>query len=463
MGNQQDPFYTDHDGRFLAPLETAFDRIRTPFEEFVHRTTTAGLLLMSTAVVALLLANSLLANFYFHSLHVPVGLHIGDWLVEKSLHHWINDGLMTLFFFAVGLELKRELLVGELADPRQALLPILAAIGGMVFPALIYFSMNPEGIASQGWGIPMATDIAFALGVIALLASRVPKSLIAFLVALAIVDDLGAVMVIALFYTEQLALDLILASALITSLMVIMNLSGIRRPMPYFVMGTLLWMALLGSGVHATLAGVITAFAIPALPRYNTRAFSERMRALLDRFDTHHENSGNLLRNQQQFAILQTLENGVKGVATPLQRLEHNLHLPVAFLVLPIFALANAGIPLDSASLLNSLSSPVTQGVMAGLLLGKLIGIAGVSYLAVKLSLARLPDGVNFIQIIGVSLLGGIGFTMSIFIAEIGFAGHADLITQSKTGILLSSLLAGIIGYLFLRQIPIHEPKGAQS
>lgn len=437
--------------RLFAPFERMFDKIRTPFDEFVHRTTTAGFLLMTTAILALLLANSALSQFYFHSLHIPIGFHIGDWVLEHSLHHWINDGLMVLFFFAVGLELKRELLVGELADPKQALLPIVAAVGGMVVPAFFYFLWNPTGEASAGWGIPMATDIAFALGVIALLAGRVPKSLITFLVALAIVDDLGAVLVIAVFYTEQLSTTLLLVSAGLTLLLVLLNRVGVRSYMPYFVVAIALWLALLDSGVHATLAGVITAFTIPALPRYNSHAFAQQVQDWVGEFNQHHDRSGNALCNQQQVVLLQTLETQVQGVSTPLQRLEHRLHFPVAFLVLPIFALANAGIVLSFEDFFASVTHSVTLGVIVGLMLGKLIGIAGVAGAVVALGWAKLPEGVEFTQLIGVGLLGGIGFTMSIFITEIGFVGNDALINQAKLGILIASVGAGVLGYSFLR------------
>jgi NhaA family Na+:H+ antiporter len=448
MSNTHSPSPTK---RLFAPFELVFDRFRTPFEEFVHRTTTAGFLLMAMALLALLLANSALSQLYFHALHTPIGFHIGDWVLEKSFHHWINDGLMALFFFAVGLELKRELLVGELSDPRQALLPILAAMGGMLAPALLYALFNPTGDGAAGWGIPMATDIAFALGVIALLAGRVPKTLITFLVALAIVDDLGAVLVIALFYTEQLSTMLLLVAIGLTVLLVFLNRAGVRSYVPYFLVAVALWLVLLESGVHATLAGVITAFTIPALPRYDSRAFAQQIQDWVSEFNQHHDASGNALRNQEQVALLQSLETQIQGVSTPLQRLEHRLHFPVAFVVLPIFALANAGILLSFDGFMTSLTDSVTLGVIAGLMLGKLVGIAGVASLVVTLGWARLPEGVSLSQIIGVALLGGIGFTMSIFIAEIGFVGNDALINQAKLGILIASVLSGVLGYAFLR------------
>ena len=316
--NKTDKFANDDERLIRAPWEKGFNQILTPFEEFIKRETTSGLLLMATALIALILANSAWAVHYQHLLHVSVSFSFGGWELDKSLHHWINDGLMTLFFFVVGLELKREILVGELSRPRQAALPIVAAIGGMVVPALLFAILSPAGDALRGWGIPMATDIAFALGVIALLASRVPKSLITFLVALAIVDDLGAVVVIALFYTEQLVWEFLIAGAGLTGLLILMNLVGLRRPFVYFLVGILLWLALLKSGVHATLAGVITAFTIPALPRFEPKSFSQRMREMLDRFDASFSPGESILRNQQLSAVVQTLENGIHGVETPL-------------------------------------------------------------------------------------------------------------------------------------------------
>jgi len=452
-GKETEPFVKDQGRLIRAPWEKGFDRVLTPFEEFVKEETTSGLILMGTALLALVLANSMLASHYQHLLHVPVGFSFGGWELEKSLHHWINDGLMTLFFFVVGLELKREILVGELANPRQAALPIIAAIGGMAVPALVFIAISPEGDALRGWGIPMATDIAFALGVIALLSSRVPKALITFLVALAIVDDLGAVVVIALFYTEQLVWEFLLAGVVLTGLLVVMNMIGVRRHYVYFMIGVLLWLALLKSGVHATLAGVITAFTIPALPRFEPCSFSQRMREMLDRFDASHKPGESILRNQQLSAVVQSLENGIHGVETPLQRLEHTMHMPVAFLVLPLFALFNAGVVIDFANLGAALSHPVTLGVGIGLVVGKFFGIAGFSWLAIRLGLVALPRDVRIGHIGGAALLGGIGFTMSIFIAELAYANQPEMILQAKLGILLASLLAGTIGYLWLYRL----------
>ena len=449
MNNEIKP--DDHaTGEYHAPWEKSFDKIITPFEEFIHRQTTSGLLLMGTAIIALLLANGPLASTYEHILHTLASLNIGSWKMEMTIHHWINDGLMALFFFVVGLELKREIIVGELAKPRNAALPIGAAIGGMVVPALIYFAINPEGAAARGWGIPMATDIAFAIGALALLASRVPKALITFLVALAIVDDLGAVLVIAIFYTDTISLIPLAAAGGFFALLLVFNLSGIRKTMPYFIVAVFLWYALKESGVHATLAGILGALSVPAMPKYNPQHFSEHVRDLMQRFDNSHEPGKSILTNEKLRAIVQTLENGVHSVEAPLQRLEHVWHMPVAYLVIPVFALANAGIAMDFSVIGDTLTHPVTLGVTLGLTLGKFIGITGVSWLMLKLDIATLPKDTRFTQIAGVSLLAGIGFTMSIFVAQLGFEQSPELLLMAKTGILFASLAAGVAGFMWL-------------
>ncbi len=439
-----------NNGINYAPWEKTFDTILTPFEEFIHRQTTSGLLLMATAIIALYLANSGFAVAYAHMIHTPVGFNVGGWGIEKSLQHWVNDGLMALFFFLVGLELKREILVGELATPRNAILPIMAAIGGMLVPALFYYFLNSEGDAAKGWGIPMATDIAFAIGVLALLANRVPKSLITFLVALAIVDDLGAVVVIALFYTDQIVFEALLGASIVLAALIALSMGGIRQPVPYFILGLVLWAFLLKSGVHATLAGVITAFTIPAKPKYDPVRFSRKVKSLMMKFDASYEPEKSIMTNDKLRGVVQTLENGVHRVEAPLQRLEHSMHMPVAFIVIPIFAFINAGVPIDLSGLGQTLMHPVTMGVMSGLIFGKLVGIVGACWVTLKLGFGQLPVGTKFSHIIGVALLAGIGFTMSIFIAELGFAGQDENILMAKTGILIASLMAGIGGYLWL-------------
>lgn len=450
MSNQHQPSPSKAKGVFYAPWEHAFSRVLTPLDEFIHRQTTSGMLLMGTAIIALFLANGLFAETYLHFIHTPVNVSIGSWEIKMSLHHWVNDGLMALFFFVVGLELKREILVGELSDLRQAALPIIAAIGGMVMPALIYLAFNPEGDAARGWGIPMATDIAFAVGALVLLAGRVPKALITFLIALAIADDLGAVLVIALFYTQALAIDWLLAAVALVVILLTFNFAGIRKVIPYFVVAVLLWYALLQSGVHATLAGVLGAFTVPARSKYDPSLFADLVNQQIDRFIASRQQDDSVMTNEKLHSVVQNLEESVLGVQTPLQRLEHIWHLPVAFIVIPIFALFNAGIPLQAGSLTETLTHPVMLGVTFGLLFGKFIGITGACWLALRLGVGQLPGGTRFSQIAAVSVLGGIGFTMSIFISELGFADQPEYLLMAKTGVLAASLLAGMLGFFWL-------------
>jgi len=435
---------------YSAPWEKAFDRVLPPLEDFIHRQTTSAILLMLCAVVSLFLANSRWKEAYHHLVEMPFTIGFPDFFLTMSLHHWINDGLMALFFFVVGLELKREILVGELSDPKQALLPIIAAVGGMLIPALIYIGFNSEGHTLNGWGIPMATDIAFALGTLALLGDRIPKSLLTFLVALAIVDDLGAVLVIALFYTESLDWTALAAVFIILGCLTSLNLGGIRQPLPYILFGMLLWLAMLKSGVHATLAGIFLAFSIPMRPKYDPNRFLSYANKMVAQIQEAYNKEKNIIKNEEMRSRLSALSEGVHLVQAPAQVMEHKMHLPSAYLIVPIFSLANAGIPIDWASVGSIITNPVASGIVGGLVLGKLIGVAGFTWIAVKLGLSQLPQGLNFKHILGVGLMAGIGFTMSIFVAELGFANHPEDLLMAKTGILLASLISGVSGYLWL-------------
>lgn len=435
---------------YIAPWEKAFNLILTPLEEFIHRQTTSGILLIICAIIALFIANGPFAEAYHHILEVPFTVGMGDWVLSMTLHHWINDGLMALFFFVVGLELKRELLVGELSDIKAALLPIVAAIGGMLVPTLIYLSFNPSGHTADGWGIPMATDIAFALGVLALLGNRVPTALLSFLVGLAIVDDLGAVLVIAIFYTEQLNFMALIGAAAVLLLLVSLNLGGIRKPLPYVLLGLLLWLFFLKSGIHATLVGIFLAFIIPIHPKFDPDRFLKYANQLLQDVRESYRTEPNIIKNYKMRAKVRALEKGIHSVQAPAQVLEHSMHIPTAYLIIPIFSLANAGVPITFSELGDTIFNPVSAGVIAGLFLGKLIGISGFVWLALKMGISRLPASLTMSHIIGASLLGGIGFTMSIFIAELGFAQDPEALLMAKTGILVASLLAGVAGYLWL-------------
>ncbi|CAA6802430.1 MAG: Na+/H+ antiporter NhaA type [uncultured Sulfurovum sp.] len=438
--------------KIYAPWEKAFKKVSTPFEHFLHAQTTTGLILIFMTILALILANSPLAESYAHFFHTRIDLDVGSWELAHTIHHWINDGLMAIFFFIIGLEIKREVLVGELSNIKVAILPILAAVGGMLFPALIYFSINAGTEGANGWGIPMATDIAFAISALVLLGKRVPTALVTFLVALAIVDDLGAVLVIALFYTEQIhMLPLALAGGAFL-ILILFNRFGIHMILPYFIVGLLMWFFMLESGVHATIAGVIAALAIPSRPKLAPANFRADTKVLLDEYDTYPKDEGHGLHERQK-AILLKIQDSIKAIGTPASRLEHDLHLPVALIVIPLFALANAGIAIDFSSIGTTIMTPVSLGIVMGLILGKVLGIFGVAWLAIKFKIAVLPKGSSMNQIFGVAFLAGIGFTMSIFVADLAFIGNSELIFQAKVGILAASLSAGLFGYFWLRFI----------
>ncbi|MEA3383084.1 MAG: Na+/H+ antiporter NhaA [Campylobacterota bacterium] len=436
--------------KLYAPWEKAFKRVATPFEHFLHAQTTTGLVLMCMTVLALVLANSPLSETYAHFFHMKIDLNIGSWALSHSLHHWINDGLMGIFFFIIGLEIKREILAGELSNIKVAILPILAAVGGMVFPALIYLSINSGGAGAVGWGIPMATDIAFAISALVLLGKRVPAALVTFLVALAIVDDLGAVLVIALFYTETINVMALSLAGVAFFIMIAFNRFGIHMILPYFIVGLLMWFFMLESGVHATIAGVVAALAIPSKPKRTPVTFADDTKYLIDEYEKYPVATDHVMHEKQK-AILLNIKDKIDSVGTPAAKLEHDLHLPVALIVIPLFALANAGISIDFSSMGATIVEPVSLGIIAGLIFGKVIGIFGVSWLAIKLKIAKLPQNSTMSQIFGVAFLGGIGFTMSIFVADLAFIGDAELIFQAKVGILAASLFAGFFGYFWLK------------
>ena len=437
--------------KLYAPWEKRFNKIITPFEEFLHAQTTTGLVLIIATLIALFLANSPWKEAYFHFFHTPISITIGSFTLSHSLTHWINDALMAIFFFLVGLEIKREFLVGELSNLKVAILPIIAAIGGMIAPALIYYALNYQGEGANGWGIPMATDIAFAISALVILGKRVPKSLITFLVALAIVDDLGAVIVIALFYTETinfLFLSLAFGTFLI---MITLNRFGVTLLSIYFILSLFLWFFMLESGIHATIAGVLAALTIPSRPKRTKVSFLSSMQELLTQYQKASIKTIEL--NDTQKSLLNNMSETIKSVHTPAARLEHTLHLPVSLIIIPLFALANAGIEIDFSTMKELLSTPVSIGIMSGLVVGKVLGIFGASFLLIKLKIASLPQNSSLSQLFGVSFLGGIGFTMSIFVADLAFKYNEVLINQAKAAILIASILAALLGYIWLRFI----------
>ncbi len=432
------------------------DQLLAPIQEFIHAEASGGIVLMIATAIALVWANSPWADSYFALWDTHLGISIGGFELNESLQHWINDALMTVFFFVVGLEIKREVMVGELQSFKKAAMPIMAALGGMVIPALIYIILNigKEGI--HGWGIPMATDIAFALGILALVGKRAPLSLKIFLTALAIVDDIGAVLVIAVFYTEQIYWLYLGIGVVVLALMFLANWAGARHPLIYGVLGIVLWAAFLKSGVHATIAGILGAMAIPSRTRINPKLFLRSGQFLLTKFENACRPGETVLTNKIQRSAIQKLETICQRATSPMQRLEHTLHPWMAFVIVPVFALANAGVAIEGP-IIKIISNPVVLGIFFGLLLGKQIGITLFSWLAVKSGLADMPDDLGWRHIYGVSWLASIGFTMSIFVSTLAFAGDPELLEAAKTGILFASIFAGVGGYILLSRM---SPKG---
>ncbi|MHC4786818.1 MAG: Na+/H+ antiporter NhaA [Planctomycetota bacterium] len=427
----------------------AIDRFLSPLVEFTRLEAAGGILLLICTAVAVAWANSPWRGSYFDFWHMPVAIEIGSLRLSESLAHWVNDGLMAIFFFVVGLEIKRELLVGELASPRKAAIPVAAAVGGMAVPALVYALVNFGGNGMAGWAIPAATDIAFALGIMALLGKRVPLSLKVFLMALAIVDDIGAVLVIAFFYTSDVSWSALGAAGAVLALLVVANILHVRKPIVYVALGLLLWVAFLLSGIHATLAGVLLAFTIPSQFRIRGADFIAFSRHALDEFERAGGNENDLITNQARQRWVHGLEMACEHVDTPLLRLEHALVPWVALAIMPIFALANAGVEIGGG-IVPALGSRISLGIILGLVLGKQIGIMGCTWLAVRLGLGTLPEGLTWKHIYATSWLAGIGFTMSLFIAYLGF-GEGEQLVLSKYGILAGSLAAGVVGYVLLR------------
>ena len=378
-------------------------------QRFFKLESAGGILLLFSAVVAMLLANSPLNQTYNDFLNLPVSIQVGTFSIDKTLIHWINDGFMAVFFVLVGMEVKRELFEGSLSSYQQAIFPAIAAVGGMIIPALVYvFIAQHDPALADGWAIPMATDIAFAVGIVALLGKRVPLPLKVFLLALAIIDDLGAIVVIAIFYSHELSTPALITAAITISILVTMNRFKVSALCAYMVVGLILWASVLKSGVHATLAGVIIGFCIPMQGRQGEK---------------------------------------------PLHQFEHILAPWCSYLILPLFAFSNAGVSLENVGF-SSLSSPLTLGIMLGLIIGKPLGVFLFSYLSVKLRLAKLPEGIHFTQIFAIAVLCGIGFTMSMFLAGLAFGetGHDDFDTLSRLGILLGSCVSALLGYALLRK-----------
>lgn len=435
-------------------LEARVAQALSPFQAFIRDSSIGSIILFACVVLALIIANSPWAESYWHLLETYALIEIGQHSVEGSVHHWVNDGLMVLFFFVLGLEIKRELLVGELKDKRRAWPVVTAALGGMLVPAFIYYLFNAGSPSIHGWGIPMATDTAFAVGILALLGRGYASGLTVFLTALAIIDDMGAVAVIALFYTESISLPHLWAVLALFAGLIGLNIIGVRHPGFYLIGGVLLWLAMLGSGIHTTVAGILAAMATPARPRKAGHWLTKRARRLIDDFEARERerpNEVSILADEKQHAVIERLEQATKLASTPLQRWERALERPIALFVLPLFALMNAGIALSIESLPKLWTEPVALGIAVGLVLGKAIGITGGAWIALRLGRGDLPADMNLQHVLGVGLLGGMGFTMSIFIAGLALGPDSEALETAKLSILFASLIAGLSGYLWLR------------
>jgi NhaA family Na+:H+ antiporter len=422
-------------------------QLMTPFQRFAKLEASGAILLLISTVIALAWANSHWEDVYHHIWKVPVVVGFGRYYMAESLSHWINDGLMAIFFFFVGLEIKREVLVGELSSFKQAAFPFAAALGGAIVPAILFTLVNRGTEAQRGWGVPMATDIAFTLGTLALLGSRVPPALKVFVATLAIVDDMLAVLVIAVFYTSSISIPSLVVALLGVGVSFVANRLGVRSSFVYAVIGVFVWLAMLRSGVHATIAGILLALTIPARTYLTPSEFLKKTRPLLDRFQRTTQTDLDLLTSEEQQTVIQDLERRCAAVQPPLYRLEQALQPWVSFVIMPLFALANAGVHIAGG--FQALTKPVSLGVFLGLFFGKPLGIMAFAFVFNKAGVATTPSRASWRQIFGASWLCGIGFTMSLFVATLAF-GTSELLDLAIIGTLAASVAAGIAGGLVL-------------
>jgi NhaA family Na+:H+ antiporter len=423
---------------------------KTMFQRFLHSQVAGSIVLVLAAAIALIWANSPWGGYYYDLSHTYLGIAFGDWEFKLSLSHWIKDGLMAIFFFVVGLEIKREIIVGELSTREKAMLPVCAAVGGAIVPAAFYFILNTSGEGSAGWGIPMATDIAFALGVLSLFGSRVPVGLKVFLTALAITDDLIAVAVIAVFYTPDLDIVPLIVAGVWILLMLVANRVGIRATWVYTTLALLVWVDVLGSGVHATIAGVLVAMVIPVRPSVDLKELMDVSSRLLHQAEGMDTSRDALVRDAGRRANLMQFLLTVEDAIPPAQALEHRLHPVSSFIILPLFALFSAGVAFSPENL-SGFPTGVSLGVILGLVLGKPVGVVLACWLTMRFSSVDMK-GVSIAQLFGAGCLAGIGFTMSIFVSELAFTNEA-LIDQAKVGILFASFAAGVLGAVVLSYV----------
>jgi NhaA family Na+:H+ antiporter len=431
-------------------LQRSLEYMHEPFSSFIRAQTTSSLFLLLSTIVALWWENSVYSSTYINLVHTPIGVFLGDFEFQASLKHIINDGLMVVFFLLLGLEIKREVLSGDLAQPENRRMLIFCAIGGMVVPALIY-SLYNWGLDTQiGWGIPMATDTAFALGVLTIVRKHVPVSLLAFIVGLAIVDDVGAILVIALFYTQEISVIHLSSAFALIGFLAAANYAGVRQPIFYITIGFASWWMMLMSGVHATVAGVAIALTVPARSKLGSGESLDKAKKTIISMQKEIDDVDALGSSQDHKQVLE-IRDLAENAGTPLRRWEDVLHLPVALFILPLFALINAGVVFDFNLFIDSLRHPVGLGIITGLVVGKFIGISGACWLGLHYKIGSLPKGVNIQHVIGASLIAGIGFTMSTFIATVGFDGQPEYLHNAKTSILVASIISAILGVLYLR------------
>jgi NhaA family Na+:H+ antiporter len=429
------------------PRDFVYNNVILTAQGFARIEASSGIVLVLAALVALIWANSPWDSSYFDLLHTELNVDLNVVTLDLSLQTWINDGLMALFFFLMGLEIKRELVHGELSGMRRALLPVTAALGGMLAPAIIYTVFNSGSEGAHGWGIPVATDIAFALGVLSIVSRRVPSSVRIFLLALAIADDIGGILVIAIFYAANINFTAMAVAGVILAIVFILNRAGVRTINVYIVLGVALWVAVHESGVHATIAGVVLGLLTPAVHYYNPETFADTAEDLASRYRIAMDTGATSVQD----SILSQIEDLVEGTEAPLERIERALVRWVTFAIVPIFALANAGVTISGDIVNDAISSPVSQGVAFGLVLGKPVGIFLFTFLAVKLGICDMPRGANWNQIFGIGLLGGIGFTVSLLITDLAFRTKGEIFAdEAKLGVLVASIVAAVAGVLFI-------------
>lgn len=439
-------------------MQRGLEYMRDPFSSFIRAQTTSSLFLLVSTIVALWWANSVYSSTYLNLVHTPIGIFLGDFELRASLKHIINDGLMVIFFLLLGLEIKREVLSGDLAQPENRRLLIFCAVGGMLVPAVIYSLFN-WGLDSQiGWGIPMATDTAFALGVLTIVRKHVPASLLAFIVGLAIVDDVGAILVIAIFYTQEISVIYLSSAVALFALLAVANYAGVRQPLFYILIGVATWWMTLKSGIHPTVAGVAIALTVPARSKLGSAKSLDKAKTTIISMQKEIEEVDVLGSRQDHNQVLE-VRDLAENAGAPLRRWEDSLHLPVALFILPLFALINAGVVFGFSSFIDSLRHPVGLGIITGLVIGKFIGISGACWLGLHYKIGSLPEGVNLQHVIGASLIAGIGFTMSTFIATLGFDGQPGHLHNAKTSILVASVLSAFLGALYLRIIASKQRK----